>query len=102
MRDTELFQLALGLVPPWMVACSAFDPEAKRFDIHIDFPPGSKFACPACDAVDFPAHDTEEMSWRHLNFFRHEAFLHARVPRVRCCRYGVKRVSVPWARPCIC
>lgn len=99
MRDTDLFQLALGLVPPWMVAGTAFDAEAKRLDIHIDFPRGSKFACPACGAADCPAHDTEEMSWRHLNFFQHEAFLHARVPRVRCAKCGVKRVSVPWARP---
>lgn len=99
MQDTDLFQMALGLAPPWMVAHSAFDPEAKRLDIHIDFPRGSKFACPACGAAGCPAHDTEEMSWRHLSFFQYDAFLHARVPRVRCAQCGVKRVPVPWARP---
>jgi transposase len=98
MRDTELLQMALGLLPPWMVARSTFDAAAKRLDIHLDFPRGSRFACPNCGAADCPAHDTEEMTWRHLNFFQHEAYLHARVPRVKCAGCGVKRVAVPWAR----
>ena len=37
MRDIDLFQLALGLVPPWMVASANFDAEKKRLDIEIDF-----------------------------------------------------------------
>jgi len=98
MRDTELLQMALGLLPPWMVARSTFDAAAKRLDIHLDFPRGSRLACPDCGAADCPAHDTEEMTWRHLNFFQHEAYLHARVPRVKCAGCGVKRVSLPWAR----
>jgi transposase len=98
MRDTELLQMALGLLPPWMVAGSTFDAAAKRLDIHLDFPKGGRFSCPVCGAADCPAYDTEEMAWRHLNFFQHEAYLHARVPRVTCSGCGVKRVSVPWAR----
>lgn len=98
MRDTDLLQMALGLLPPWMVAGSTFDAAAKRLDIHLDFPRGSRFACPDCGSADCPAYDTEEMTWRHLNFFQHEAYLHARVPRVTCSGCGIKRVSVPWAR----
>ena len=98
MRDTELLQAAFGLLPPWMVARSTFDAAAKRLDIHLDFPRGSRFGCPDCGAADCPAYDTEEMTWRHLDFFQHEAYLHARVPRVRCSGCGIKRVSVPWAR----
>ncbi|MBF0562009.1 MAG: transposase family protein [Alphaproteobacteria bacterium] len=52
-----------------------------------------------CGAVGCKAYDTEEATWRHLNFFQHEAYLHARVPRVKCPDCGVQRVSVPWARP---
>ena len=74
MRDTSLLQQALGLTPPWTVSRSDFDPEAHRLDIQIDFAPGSRFACPACGAADCPAHDTERTSWRHLNFFQHQAF----------------------------
>ena len=34
MRDTDLFELALGLVPPWMVKACSFDAEARRLDIE--------------------------------------------------------------------
>jgi transposase len=98
MRDTALLQLALGLTPPWTVSRSDFDPEARRLDIEIDFASGSRFACPTCGAADCPAYDTERMTWRHLNFFQHQAYLNARVPRVRCDKCGVKTASVPWAR----
>jgi transposase len=99
MRDTNLLQLALGLTPPWTVTRSDFDPEAQRLDIEIDFAPGNRFPCPHCGAADCPAYDTQRMSWRHLNFFQHQAYLNARVPRVRCDTCGIKQVHVPWARP---
>ena len=99
MRDTTLLQLALALTPPWTVSRSNFDPEAHRLDIEIDFPSGSRFACPSCGAADCPAYDTERKTWRHLNFFQHQAYLNARVPRVRCDTCGIKTVGVPWARP---
>ena len=99
MRDTALLQLALGLTPPWTVSRSDFYSEAHRLDIEIDFAPGSRFACPTCGAADCPAYDTERMTWRHLNFFQHQAYLNARMPRVRCDRCGVKTANVPWARP---
>ncbi len=99
MNDTNLMQRALGLPPPWTVTAARFDAEAHRLDIEIDFAPGSRFACPSCGAADCPAHDTERMTWRHLNFFQHQAYLNARVPRVRCQTCGVKKVAAPWARP---
>ena len=43
-------------------------------------------------------HDTIEKTWRHLDFFQHQAFLHARTPRITCPECGVKQVAVPWAR----
>ena len=99
MRDTSLLQLALSIAPPWSVTASDFDAAARRLDIHIDFVAGSRFACPSCGTAGCPAYDTEPMTWRHLNFFQHQAYLHARVPRVRCAACGVKKISVPWARP---
>jgi len=99
MRDTDLFQLALGLTPPWYVVSCEFDVAKHRLDIEINFPPGSLFTCPVCGTDGCSAHDTERHSWRHLNFFQHEAYLMARVPRVYCkgCG-GIKTVEVPWAR----
>jgi transposase len=99
LRDTNLLQVGLGLTSPWTVTRADFDPEAHRLDIEIDFDPGSRFACPTCGTADCPAYDTERKTWRHLNFFQHQAYLNARVPRVRCDVCGIKTISVPWARP---
>ena len=98
MRDTDLFQLALGLVPPWMVKTCAFDAGKKRLDIEIDFARGGKFPCPRCKTADCPVHDTSMQQWRHLDFFQHQAFLHARTPRITCPDCGVKQIAVAWAR----
>ena len=98
MRDTELFQLALGLTSPWYVVSCEFDLDKRRLDVEIDFPRGSVFACPSCGREGCGAYDTERHEWRHLNFFQHEAYLTARVPRVNCGDCGVKTVEVPWAR----
>ena len=98
MRDNDLFQLALGITSPWFVAASAFDAGKKRLDIGVDFKAGSRFACPDCSADGCPVHDTAEKTWRHLDFFQHQAFLTARVPRITCAKCGVKQVGVPWAR----
>ncbi|MCB2203161.1 ISL3 family transposase [bacterium] len=46
-----------------------------------------------------PVHDTVDKEWRHMDFFQHTCYLHARVPRVRCDACGVQQVTVPWARP---
>jgi len=99
MRDTHLFQLALGIDSPWFVSASDFDAEGKRLDIEIDFKSGARLPCPDCKAADCPVHDTTKKTWRHLDFFQHQAFLHARTPRIKCSKCGVRQVEVPWARP---
>jgi len=97
MNEVELFQMALGLADPWRVVRSSFDVEKGRLDIKIDFPRGSRFCCPVCGEL-CAAYDTSDKTWRHLSFFQHEAYLHARVPRVKCDACGVKQIGVPWAR----
>ena len=99
MRDNDLFQLALGITSPWYVASSAFDGANKRLDIKLDFKSGARFECPDCKATSCPVHDTVEKTWRHLDFFQHQAFLIARTPRITCSTCGVRLVTVPWARP---
>jgi transposase len=98
MRDFETFQAALGLKEPWFVAGSRFDAAAKRLDIDISFDKHALFPCPACGTADCPVYDARPLTWRHLNFWQHQTYLTARVPRVRCAACGVKTVSVPWAR----
>ena len=99
MREVDIFQMALGLTPPWEVSSCAFSAEKKRLDIRLAFPRDSVFACLECGRTGLKAHDTVEKTWRHLNFFQHEAWLSAKVPRVKCEQCGVRLVSVPWARP---
>lgn len=100
MDQTTLFNLALGLTSPWEVWNIRFSPEEHRLDITIGFPRGSLFTCPVCGSKGAKAYDTAEKSWRHLNFFQHEAWLTASVPRVECDQgCGVKKIEVPWARP---
>jgi transposase len=98
MQDFETFQAALGLKDPWFVAGSRFDAAAKRLDIDIAFDKRALFPCPACGRPQCPVYDARPLTWRHLNFWQHQTYLNARVPRVRCEACGVKKVSVPWSR----
>ena len=99
MDKLGLFQAALGIAEPWQVTEATFDPDAKRLDMHLDFVRGSTFPCPEGDADGCKVYDTDHKTWRHLDFFQHQAYLHARVPRVRCPEHGVRQVTLAWARP---
>lgn len=98
MDTTTLFTLALGLQAPWEVKDYRFDKDAQHLELFIDFARGTKFSCPVC-GKPCNAYDTEERTWRHMDFFQHKTELKARVPRCKCDEHGVKQVSVPWARP---
>lgn len=96
MDQRKLFQAALGVAEPWRVVDATFTPEEGKLDLYLDFSCGARFACSEGDAC--PVHDTESKSWRHLDFFQHQAYLHARVPRITCPVHGTRKVSVPWAK----
>ena len=97
--NRSTLEKALGLPEPWEITKDTFSIEEQRLDITIDFKKGSTFPCPKCGA-ESKAYDTEKKTWRHLNFFQHETYIHARVPRVECPEgCGIKTVKVPWARP---
>ena len=101
MDELGLFTAALGLSGPWRVTRSEFDVEAAQLDLYLDFERGARFWCPAKDCAQGACvvHDTADKTWRHMDFFQHKAFLHARLPRVCCPEHGVRQVSVSWARP---
>ena len=98
MKEIELIQTALMLAPPWNVVECQLDINQNRLDIHLDFTRGSRFFCPDCGQAECAVHDTVPKSWRHLNFFQHETYMYARVPRIKCSKCGVRVVGVPWAR----
>ena len=60
MRDVDIFQMALGLTPPWEVESCEFSPEKKRLDIRLTFPRGSVFVCPECGDGGLKAYDTTD------------------------------------------
>lgn len=99
MDELTLFTQALGLTKPWNVVNVTFSKDSGRLDLTIDFPRGSTFLCPTCGKGECPVHDTRERTWRHLNFFQYETYIHSRIPRINCGDCGVKQVEVPWARP---
>jgi transposase len=92
----ELFQQALGIESPWFIKSVEFKAETKRLDIYIDFSRGSTFS-DVSDGVAYKAYDTVSKTWRHLNFFQHECYLHARVPRVKRSDGRVRLISPPWS-----
>ena len=96
----ELFQMALNVTDPWFVKELNFDIEAKRLDVYIDFKKGSTFdyidESEALNEVGCKVYDTKNKTWKHLNFFEHECYLHARVPRVKLDNGKVKSIVAPW------
>ena len=96
MDTTTIFSTALGITEPWYVKGVKFDKKIKRLDIQIDFKKGSAFNINGVDGMH-KAYDTVEKSWRHLNFFQHECFLTARVPRVKTPDDKLHTVEPVWA-----
>ena len=97
----ELFQLALNITDPWFVSDLNFDAESKRLDVYINFKKGSTFNYIDLEnnsktISNLKAYDTKDKIWRHLNFFEHECYLHARVPRVKLPNGKTKLIKTPW------
>jgi transposase len=123
MITQELFQMALNITNPWIVKDIQFNSEDKKLDIYIDFIKGSTFSYEYIETkteiekvtVDgketdvekkieigretfdtLKAYDTVKKKWRHLNFFEHECYIHARVPRVKLPNGKTKLIKTPW------
>jgi transposase len=92
--QTQIFEQALDLQAPWYIQNIEFSSERKQLDIYIDFKKGSSFLYEEKGA--FKAFDTVKKSWRHLNFFEHECYLHARVPIVKPQDGQKRRIKTPW------
>lgn len=94
-KNLELFTLALGIKDPWKITKIELD-DKLDLHIHINFKKGTKFSCKTCNKK-CEVHDTKIKTWRHLNFFEHKTFIHARVPRVKCDEHKVHLLDVPWS-----
>lgn len=99
----NLFELALGIKEPWFIKGINFQAERKRLDITIDFKEGSTFFYKnEEDTIGgyFKAYDSEIKEWRHLNFFEHECYLIARIPRVIIGKNRMRLIKAPWEGLC--
>jgi len=100
MNIQTLFAQALGIQTPWTVEGVEFDPEEKKLHINIGIERGSKFYYKDPETGvegEYKLHDTEKKTWRHLNFFDHECYLHAKTPRIKTPEGKVRLVSPPWS-----
>jgi transposase len=100
MDDNRVLALGLGVTAPWRLVEQRLEVERRPQELHlrVEAERGALFACPACGR-SCKAHDFQDFTWRHLNFFQHHCIITAKVPRTSCPEHGVKRVEVPWARP---
>lgn len=99
MRDTELYRHLLGLEPPWTVSRVELTLKDQKVDVWAEQPAGTRFPCPECGA-ELPVYDhAPERSWRHLDSCQFMTHLHARPPRVKCPKDGVRQVRLSWAEP---
>ena len=98
MNSEYIFAMALGLQNPWILTGVEFKTVNSKKELHLNigFAKGEKF--PDVHGNLCGTHDTKEKTWRHLNFFEHQCFLHCNVPRIKTSDGKVQLVSVPWAR----
>lgn len=94
----DLFQTALGITSPWYIESLTFDVENSRQDVFINFQRGAIFKDPEDPSgKEYKAYDTVRKQWRHMNFFQHECYLHARVPRIDRGDNKPRLISPPWS-----
>lgn len=99
MNIETLFEMALQIKLPWFISGVEFREEEKRLNIHIDFKKGSTFHYESLTEGingNFKAYDTVVKEWRHLNFFEHECYLVARIPRIDAGNGKIRQVEAPW------
>jgi len=100
MQLETLFAAALGIHAPWKISSLTFNSEKKKLDIEVDFERGATFENEdekTGEKEYYNAYDTVQKTWRHLIFFEHECYLHARIPRIKPKGGGIKMIFPPWS-----
>lgn len=106
MNDKLIFEKALHISEPWYIEEIKFDELKKKLEININFKKGSKFYFEDKKnkiSGNFKAYDSKNKTWRHLNFFEHECYIKARVPRIQIDnlkKESIKLITPPWVGKC--
>lgn len=99
LTQKDLFAKALMVDKPWYVHDVQFDLTTGKLEIWIDFERGSTFYYEDKELGikgHFKAYDTTQKTWRHLNFFQYQCYLHAWIPRIDTGNGKVRQVQAPW------
>lgn len=98
MDKEQLFTIAMGLTKPWRIDQVELlkTTTGKELHLYLVHEGGFQFDY---EGSSYPVYDHQSRTWRHMNFFEHECYLHALVPRVKTKEGNVLLVEVPWARP---
>ena len=98
MLTNETFSRLLNLPAPWSIARMELSTTPAEAHVWVEHGNG-RMPCPTCQCP-CPVHDhAKERVWRHLDLWKAQTFIHARLPRVRCAEHGVGQITVPWASP---
>lgn len=101
-QEFTVFQKALTIEEPWYVEDYKIVEETKQLHLFVDFKRGSKFRCTNCGNFPCGVHDivNENRTWRHLDFWDYQTYIHARMPRVKCDSCGkIRTIEIHWSRP---
>ena len=71
------------------------DADSQRIDIYISHA-GRPLICPKTRETGTLYDHRKERSWRHLDWFQFQCFVHCRIPRVKSSA-GVHTIEVPWS-----
>lgn len=96
MNSEQIFQIALGLESPWYVSKVELVIDSGKKELHLSIAYEQGFYIDGSKKSQ--VYDHKSKSWRHLNFFEHECYLHCDVPRVVDSKGEVHQVEVPWSR----
>lgn len=97
MTEFKVFTQALGIQQPWYISKVELETTESGEDLHItlDHERRVKFEY---ENEQCSVYDHQQRTWRHLNFFQHTCYIHARVPRVKTKDKRVALIEVPWAQ----
>lgn len=99
MKDSlKMFAAALELESPWYVKEVEFKGTGKEKQLHIYLSHKDRVKF-KYEEEECPVYDHQQRYWRHLNFFQHECYIHALVPRVKTKEGKVRLIEVPWSKP---
>ncbi|SHE55840.1 zinc-finger of transposase IS204/IS1001/IS1096/IS1165, partial [Marinitoga hydrogenitolerans DSM 16785] len=74
----RFFEKILNINEPWRI--EKIEQDGNKVNIYVNFKRGAKFEI---NGKRYGAYDTVKKTWRHLNLFQYETYIHARVPRIK-------------------